>query len=235
MIDERPDDSGLLLFCAVRNSPDIEIPAHLVLIRHGELAIVARNVAEVASLASPEQAELIEFQQVVRDLFTHRTVVPFRWGSVARSREDLLEMLRSDSALWLDQLNQFDGLVEMGLRLWVPAPAPPEQPSERPRTGADYLRARQAAYQAEAPFDARHPLIAPILESVADRYERIDISSSAKSTELFGSHTVSVAFLITRGTHEAFFEALRESPGFDAIERSEVSGPWPPYSFTGNR
>jgi hypothetical protein len=235
VIGDASDDSGLLLYCAYRPGP-VELPDGLESVASDRLAIAARPVPAIADLQSPAHEDLIAFQQAVQSIFEQTTVVPFRFGSVARNRDDLNEMLRADAALWLDQLERFDGQVEMGLRLWLPKPAagaPTRQ--QKPKTGADYLRARKAKYDAEKPYDANHPLIRGILDAVSGAYSEFDISFSSKNVELFGDTTASIAFLIPRGSHEDFFSRLSAAPVFDAIERSEVSGPWPPYSFAGSR
>lgn len=234
MIQDIETDRGLLLYCAFRPGEPLELPEGVEVIASDTLAIAAREIEDVATLQQPDREQLVDFQETVARVFAQRTVVPFRWGSIARTRHDLEEMLHSDSALWRDQLEQLDGHVEMGIRVWVNPPAPQKRTDaaqKKPRSGADYLRARKANYDAEAPFDVRHPAVTQLLEPLGQTFREVDVSHSHKNTELFGGTTVSVALLVPRDGVERFLAAYESGQPYPIGERVEVSGPWPPYSF----
>lgn len=230
--DDIDFERGLLLYCAFRPDPDLELPDGLEVWASDNLAIAARRVGDVASLSEPDRDDLIAFQQAVATIFSQTTVVPFRWGSIARTENDLEEMLSSDSALWLDQLDRLDGKVEVGVRVWVDPPGrKPSPDATNARSGADYLRARKAAFDAEAPFDARHPAVEQILRALDGLWYEVDVSHSEKSTELFGGTTVSIALLVPRGRESAVDDAFEAGRPYPIGDRHELTGPWPPYSF----
>jgi hypothetical protein len=88
------------------------------------------------------------YERVVEALFTERTLVPMRFGSILESEAQVARFLRERSPTFKAQLRELAGCVEMGLRIMAPSPAPSRKTRAARRSGSGkapgraYLEAR---------------------------------------------------------------------------------------------
>ena len=83
-------------------------------VRCGELsAIVSRAPREALS---PTREHLLAHERVNRAVLADRTLIPMSFGMVCRSREDVVQVLRSGRDAFDEALSQLDGKLEFGLQ-----------------------------------------------------------------------------------------------------------------------
>lgn len=197
-----------------------------------------RNLENLDWLAAKARAH----DAVVSAIGSTGPVVPVRMTTVYLSDERVRELLESRRAEFHAALARVTGRVELGVRAYgnaetlVPRDDPAPEPGAR-RSGAAYLmRRKQALHHREsahaAAAAAAENIHAALLRAAADgkRKPVADNSLSGRSgwTVLNGTYLVDddrvPAFRALVG------ELGRDTAGIDL----EITGPWPPYSFTGD-
>jgi hypothetical protein len=174
--------------------------------RDGDLtAFVRRGVARAPQ---PDEASLLHHDRVVSALMEGGAVLPMRFGTVVSGEEDVRELLARRGEELRGQLAHVRGRVEMGVRAtWEHAPAAP------PASGRDFMHAkleRRAAARRAA--DELHAELAELsVDSVLRLCPREDTAFTG-------------AYLIDRTAAERFMQRAGDVT---------VTGPWPPYSFSG--
>ncbi|MFR9725000.1 GvpL/GvpF family gas vesicle protein [Streptomyces sp. MS19] len=153
----------------------------------------------------------------------------------ARARD----ALTADARRFLTVLDRVTGRDEWGVKLTLTAPAatpPPEPtPAAQAATGRAYLdrlRGRQHARddRRQAAYDAaRH---------VRERLRPLAAASRDLRLQETGTQpqVANTAYLVDRSRADAFaaaVAALRSAPETAGRVRVELTGPWAPYSFTG--
>ena len=189
--------------------------------------IESRPLAGIASehAAAPELVEdvLWAHEQVVEELMSSATILPLRFGTSVERAESLIAMMAERREEFLESLESVRGAVEISVRAELPAPAA-ENPPPRPRSGTAYLmalaererREREAAELVHQPLAALAKHCVPPVPTGDPRQ-------------------VKAAYLVESSQVEAFRDRVGELN--DGLEEVRVSctGPWPPYSFVGER
>jgi hypothetical protein len=174
--------------------------------RDGDLVPFVRNGVERPP--TPDEAMLREHDQVVATLMEEGPVLPMRFGTVVHTEDDVRELLARRGEELRGQLAHVRGRVEMGVRKqWERGPIVASSGSEFMRAKAER---RAAARRQAAELHAAVEDLA--VDSVVHLIPRDD-------TAFAGSYLVE--------KHDAQRFAAR------AGEYAAVTGPWPPYSFSG--
>jgi hypothetical protein len=223
---------GLYAYAITRDhSSDLAGP-HLI--THRDLALVVADVdldrfAEItaAMAESPsEDSPLVKFvrrhDSVVRAVFDREPVLPLRFGTVLGSAEDAVTLLSArhdEVAAWLERV---EGRREWGVR--VRAATVPQQAVQRPEgmSGTEYLAWRR--WRLTAVEQARDDALS-LHRSLAAR------SADSTQRERPGDHLLDAAYLVDVSDEGGFHDEA-ERRGAELDLRVEVTGPWPPYSFT---
>ncbi|MDX8036682.1 GvpL/GvpF family gas vesicle protein [Lentzea sp. BCCO 10_0856] len=217
---------GLYAYVITRDRPDSL--AGFRSIAHRGLALV---VAEVdldrftgLDLDEPTEdsrlAVLVrEHDAVVRAVFQLEPVLPLRFGTVLDGADAAVRLLgaRHEEALaWLDRV---DGRREWGLRVRAAAPEPVDL---RDVSGTAYLAQRRRRLTAAE--DARR---------AASAVHRAMTSHAAESTcrDHAGDLLLEAAYLVDTGREADFHAEIHRLTGELGLP-AEITGPWPPYSFT---
>jgi hypothetical protein len=213
--------------------PAVEANHPVMLIPLGE------RLAAVASQADPElwsddpaalAAAAYAHHEVVFAAHHRAPVVPFRFGTVFSTREELVLRLAAQDALWLDSLQLVAGCAEWDLSVDV-----------------DPIRLRQSLRnRLHSPVSALSPGRRYLLERTLDRdlpalvaerssalWARLltEARSIARcSVELASGHR---AFLIPHKMTKVFSLLVEEINELEVGLRVTVCGVWPPYSFVG--
>lgn len=205
-------------------------------ITHGGLAAVVSPITELAKVTAPAPAELLDYERAVRSQHAVADVVPMRFGSVLSDEAAVRAHLEAQGPTYLRALARIAGCVEMGVRaLLSPLPSPAaarEAATQRPSSGAEYLKARQQRYGAESQLREHCAEVEQLLLSrVASlcREHRAELSPPRA-----GEPTLySLYFLVPREQVPAFRAALSPLPAA-AGARLTLSGPWPTYNFVND-
>ena len=223
--------SGLYAYCVLaagRCPPHGLVGLHDAAVTTLHVAGLSVWVSEAEARPAPEIDAVSRHHDVVSAAMDE-AVVPFRFGAwvsgpgvleerVAHAREEL------ESAL-----HKVEGRVELGVRIVEAGAGEPRPENPTPATGREYLRALSAHGAERAARRRRQDEIAA---GAADRLA--DVATDQRLTYLDAPDLVALAHLVSR-RDEAYYRTAMETfaedlaPGY----RVHVTGPWPPYSFTG--
>ena len=247
--------TALYTYGVVASDRKADVPARvdgaeLQVVDAGPLAAVATAVSLDEFGEEPLRENLNDRDWLERHARAHEDVllavaartdvVPFRFGTISRTRDDLRSLLREREHALVSALRRVRGRVELGVKVWVDeaqlrsALAPPE--AERPRaTGRAYLESRRAERQgaadaegfcAEVAGEVYERAVAHAVDGVVNRPQPRELTGRPERMIL------NAALLVDADT-----TTLRDE--LDALARRlqrlgvtlELTGPWPPHNF----
>ena len=222
----------------------------VVLVADGELAAIASEVpfAEFGEAAIEENLrdeawleEKVRAHEAVLEAALPRTpLVPFRFGTIYRSDEQVRLMLREHAYL-ADTLERLRGRVELGVKVFADPEAfershGGQAEGEPAEGGRAYLLRKQrdrqlaearASFTAACAQESHERFLAAADDGRANPLQRPEATGRTGEMILNGAYLVGAE-------HEAAFRdalaALESSYEPDGV-RYELTGPWPPYNF----
>lgn len=207
-----------------------------------------RNLAAVVSDAPLEvldstRENVLAHERVNETVMREHTVIPMSFGTIFKTREDIVELLRSAAEAFNDVLNKMRNKLEFGLKvLWDRDQAIREVEGE----DEDIGRLKQEISIQKGPtYFARMQygrLVDAALQARSERYmsaildELRDVSVASRINKPIGEKMImNAAFLISRDREAAFDSKVKLIAGrFDRLT-FKYTGPWPPYNFVNIR
>ncbi len=191
----------------------------------GEFAVVVSDHTAVGPL---DQKAILDHARVVSECFRQATVLPFRFGTVFKTDDELRRAVRVNRKAFLESVSRLRGKSEMHLKLVV-HDGHALREAELPLTvGGEYLtklreratRERERQSKARSLSVQVHKLFHPLEEEV-----------SCKRVEP-GSLLIDIAHLIDSDSIEVYQNRYNNAMRQLKDCRLVLSGPWPPYHFT---
>ena len=229
-----------LVYCILRDArgpmrgvlpPGVE-GAPVFLVAEGGLAAACSVAPD--GCAAPTVPRATAFAWAVAALHKVATVVPFRYGNLLETREQVLELLRVHREEFLQSLEEVQGCDEMGLRILLenrphlacaqPAYAAPGG------TGREFLEGRRAHYAAEECDEA---LAARAAAEARGALDGLAVKCREDRSIAADGRLLSLFFLVRRENVERFREAFRQLQQ-ETPAKMLLTGPWPPYNFVGS-
>jgi len=224
----------------------------VVLVADGEIAAVTsrvrldefgedaieQNLREPRWLAEKARAH----DQVLGAALGGTTVLPFRFGAIYRSEDQIRELLR-ERGDFSDTLARLEGTVELGVKAFVDVAALKERLAAERRAGPDvpagraYMQRKQlerelevevGRFAADRADEIHERLAAPALEARANAVQQPGDPGDGRRMILNG------AYLVAREAESRFREEVAEveqAHAADGVD-CELTGPWPPYNFS---
>jgi len=207
-----------------------------------------KNLAAVVSDAPLEvldstRENVLAHERVNETVMHEHTVIPMSFGTIFKTREDIVELLRSAAEAFGDVLNKMQNKLEFGLKvLWDRDQAVREVEHE----DEDISRLKKEISGQKGPtYFARMQygrLIDSALQSRSERYvadilEQLrDVSVASRINKPIGDKMImNAAFLIARDQEAAFDAKVKQiATRFDKLT-FKYTGPWPPYNFVNIR
>jgi hypothetical protein len=207
-----------------------------------------RNLAAVVSDAPLEvldstRENVLAHERVNETVMHEHTVIPMSFGTIFKTREDIVELLRSAAEAFGDVLNKMQNKLEFGLKvLWDRDQAVREVENE----DEDISRLKKEISGQKGPtYFARMQygrLIDSALQSRSERYvadildQLRDVSVASRINKPIGDKMImNAAFLIARDQESAFDAKVKLiATRFDKLT-FKYTGPWPPYNFVNIR
>jgi hypothetical protein len=207
-----------------------------------------RNLAAVVSDAPLEvldstRENVLAHERVNETVMREHTVIPMSFGTIFKTREDIVELLRSAAEAFGDVLNKMQNKLEFGLKvLWDrdQAVREVEQDDEdisrlkkeiSGQKGPTYFARMQYGRLIDSALQARSErYVADILEQLRE------VSVASRINKPIGDKMImNAAFLISRDQETAFDAKVKSIAGrFDKLT-FKYTGPWPPYNFVNIR
>ena len=207
-----------------------------------------RNLAAVVSDAPLEvldstRENVLAHERVNETVMREHTVIPMSFGTIFKTREDIVELLRSAAEAFGDVLNKMQNKLEFGLKvLWDRDMAIREVEGDDEdigrlkkeisgQKGPTYFARMQYGRLIDSALQARSErYVADILEQLRE------VSVASRINKPIGDKMImNAAFLISREKETAFDARVKSIAGrFDKLT-FKYTGPWPPYNFVNIR
>jgi hypothetical protein len=205
-------------------------PSEVYTVNFKDLAAVVSDTP--MGLNEPTRENVLTHQRVNETVMRDHTVIPMSFGTVFKTREDIIELLRSAYDAFGDVLRKMQNKLEFGLKvLWdrdqIIADIEAEDEDVR-RLKSEIASQKGSTYFARMQYGR---LIDAALQQrseryVADIFEALrDVSVASRTNKPIGDKMIlNAAFLVSRDV----------GAKFDKLT-FKYTGPWPPYNFVNIR
>jgi Gas vesicle synthesis protein GvpL/GvpF len=207
-----------------------------------------RDIAAVVSktpmvVQDPTRDNVLAHQRVNETVMQKHTVIPMSFGTVFKTDDDIIELLRSAYDAFVDVLNKMQDKFEFGLKvLWDRDQIIREIEEEdedirrlkseiSSQKGSTYFARMQYGRLIDAALQARSErYVAEIFQGLRD------VSVASRSNKPIGDRMImNAAFLVGRETEQAFDARVKDiGQHYDKLT-FKYTGPWPPYNFVNIR
>jgi hypothetical protein len=248
-VDRTSAVRGRYVYCVIRASQPLRFGAigmdeqwaDVYTINYKDMSAVVSDVP-IAPLDSTRE-NVLAHERVNETVMREHTVIPMSFGTIFKTREDIMELLRSAYDAFADVLNKMQDKLEFGLKvLWdrdemVRSIELEDEDIHRLKT--EISSQKGSTYFARMQFGR---LIDGALQQRSERYvaeflQRLrDVSVASRVNRAIGDKMImNAAFLVQRDQEQAFDRRIKEiASRFDTLT-FKYTGPWPPYNFVNIR
>src|ERR1051325_1958405 len=248
-VDRASAGRGRYVYCIIRASQALKFGAigmdeqwaDVYTINYKDMAAVVSDVP-IAPLDSTRE-NVLAHERVNETVMRDHTVIPMSFGTIFKTREDILELLKSAYDAFADVLNKMQDKLEFGLKvLWdrdeiVRQIEQEDEDIHRLKT--EISSQKGSTYFARMQYGR---LIDGALQQRSERYvaeflQRLrDVSVASRVNRAIGDKMImNAAFLVQRDQEQAFDRRIKEiASHFDKLT-FKYTGPWPPYNFVNIR
>ena len=246
-----PDGSsrGKYVYCVIRSNKPLQFGLSTIAgevggvytVNYKDLAAVVSDVP-IGPLDSTRE-NVLAHEHVNETVMRDHTVIPMSFGTIFKTRDDALELLRSAHDAFDDVLSKMQNKLEFGLKVLWDRDAVITEIEE---DDEDIRRLRnEIASQKGSTYFARMQygrLVDAALQARSERYvadildELRDVSVASRINKPIGDKMImNAAFLISRDQENAFDSKVKSiASRFDKLT-FKYTGPWPPYNFVNIR
>ena len=246
---DRAAGRGRYVYCIIRSSTPLKFGAigmdeewaEVYTINYKDMAAVVSDVP-ITPLDSTRE-NVLAHERVNESVMREHTVIPMSFGTIFKTREDILELLRSAYEAFADVLNKMQDKLEFGLKvLWDRD----EIIRVIEREDEDIHRLKnEISSQKGSTYFARMQygrLIDTALQQRSERYlaeflQRLrDVSVASRVNRAIGDKMImNAAFLVQRDQEQPFDRRIKEIASQFEKLTFKYTGPWPPYNFVNIR
>ncbi len=240
-------DEGKYVYCVIKSPDEREFgpigigeggnPVYTV--RYQDLAAVVSDTP--IRIYDPTRENVLAHELVNETVMREYTVIPMSFGTIFRTKNDIIELLKSTYRAFDDVLEKMRDKIEFGLKvLWDrdKVVARLEAEDEEIRRLKDEItnNAQSSTYFARMQLGR---MVESALENSANQYV-VDIHESLKpvavasrSNKPIGDRMImNAAYLVERAREHEFDEAVKAlSRKYEDMLSFKYTGPWPPYNF----
>jgi hypothetical protein len=238
-----PNQEGIYLYCIIPKQENIKIECNgleegkVYTVEYKDILAVVSNVPYKVYDFSMENIEIHE--NIVKNLMNDFTVLPFNYGNVLKTRNDLNAFLKGTYISLKKNILKVSGKIEVGLKMFIKSEYLSEEIEndsiKRMKRRIKGLNEQQAVtLKVELGRMVKKALEQKQHELETKIYSKLKvISSHAKSNECNTVNMVlNTAFLIDKSKLDLFTEELNKlTPPYDEKYTIKFTGPWPPYNF----
>ena len=243
---QAPIEGGKYVYCIIRSDRQRDFGGigiggnqRVYTVHHTDLAAVVSDTPIV--IYDPTRENVLAHEFVNETVMKEHTVIPMSFGTVFRSEDDVMELLRSTYHAFSDVLEKMKDKIEFGLKvLWDrdKVVATLEQENEEIRRLKDEISRHTSTSTYFARMQLGRLVQSTLEESsqryVADIHELLKaVAVASRSNKPIGDRMIlNAAFLVERDRDKAFDEKVKEiSRKYEDVLTFKYSGPWPPYNF----
>ena len=244
-----PDSRGKYVYCIIRAAKPLSFgpigigtaPSTVQTISHNGIAAVVSDTPIDVFDATREN--VLAHERVNEAVMRQHTVIPMSFGTVFKTREDIIELLRGAHAAFSDVLAKMEDKLEFGLKiLWERDTIVREIEQEdediqrlkkeiSSQKGSTYFARMQYGRLLDAALQTRSE------QCVADIFEQLrDVSVASRANKPIGDKMImNAAFLVSRSQEGAFDAKVKRVGSQYGNMTFKYTGPWPPYNFVNIR
>jgi hypothetical protein len=240
---------GKYVYCIIKTDRSLSFGALGIGAEPSDVHTVTyRNIAAVVSntpmvVQDPTRDNVLAHQRVNEMVMQQHTVIPMSFGTVFKTDDDIMELLRSAYDAFNDVLNKMQDKFEFGLKvLWDRDQIIREIEDEdedirrlkgeiQSQKGSTYFARMQYGRLIDAALQARSE------RYVADIFQALrDVAVASRSNKPIGDRMImNAAFLVARELEDAFDSRVKDiGQRYDKLT-FKYTGPWPPYNFVNIR
>jgi len=246
---DRAAGRGRYVYCIIRASQPLKFGAigmdeqwpEVSTINFKDMAAVISDIP-LAPLDSTRE-NVLAHERVNETVMRDHTVIPMSFGTIFKTREDIVELLRSAYDAFADVLLKMQDKLEFGLKvLWdrdeiVRTIEQEDEDIHRLKTeissqkGSTYFARMQYGRLIDGALQQRSE------RYVAEFFQALrDVSVASRVNRAIGDKMImNAAFLVQRDQEPAFDKRIKEiASRFDKLT-FKYTGPWPPYNFVNIR
>jgi Gas vesicle synthesis protein GvpL/GvpF len=243
------DTLGKYVYCIVEATESVRFgpigigakPADVHTVNYKDVAAVVSDTP--LEVYDPTRENVLAHERVNETVMRSRTVIPMSFGTVFKTRDDIVELLRGAYNAFRDVLSKMQGKLEFGLKvLWdrdVMIREIERENEDVRRLKAEISAQKGSTYFARVQYGR---LVDTALAELSERYvaemagELREVSVAYRANKPIGDKMImNAAFLVSRD-QEATFDAKVKAIGarYDKLT-FRYTGPWPPYNFVNIR
>ncbi len=245
----RPGESGKYVYCIIQSKEPASFgrigigadPTEVHTVSFEDIAAVVSDTP--IEVYDPTRENVLAHERVNETVMHHHTAIPMSFGTVFKTGDDIVELLRSAYGSFRDVLQKMENKLEFGLKvLWNPDEiirvVEKEDESLR-RLREEILKQRGSTYFARMQYGR---LVDSLLQERSEYYVREifetlrPVAVASRSNKPIGDRMImNAAFLVSRD-QEADFDAKVKAIGARHPQLTfKYTGPWPPYNFVNIR
>jgi hypothetical protein len=246
---EEGKPKGKYVYCIIRSHDPLKFgalglgaePTEVTTINYRDLAAVVSDTP--MGVHDPTRENVLAHQRVNETVMRDHTVIPMAFGTAFRTREDIIELLRSAYDAFGDVLTKMQGKLEFGLKvLWDRDAIVREIETEdddvrrlkseiQSQKGSTYFARMQYGRLIDAALQLRSERFVSDIFAVLR-----DVAVASRSNRPIGDKMImNAAFLVMREKESAFDAKVKQvAEKYDKCT-FKYTGPWPPYNFVNIR
>jgi hypothetical protein len=245
----RATDRGKYVYCIIPASQPLKfgpigigaVPAEVHTINYKELgAVVSDTPIEVFDAT---RENVLAHERVNETVMRKHTVIPMSFGTVFKTRDDIIELMRAAYEAFRDVLNKMQDKLEFGLKvLWDRDAVIRDIESEdddvrrlkneiSSQKGSTYFARMQYGRLVDAALEARSE------RYVSEIFEQLrPVSVASRANKPIGDKMIlNAAFLVARDKEAGFDARVKQIGAKHDTLTFKYTGPWPPYNFVNIR
>src|SRR2546423_13906970 len=240
---------GKYVYCIIQSTEALRFgplgigadPADVHTVNYKDIAAVVSDTP--IEVHDPTRENVLAHERVNETVMRKYTVIPMSFGTVFKTRDDIVELLRSAYDAFHDVLVKMEDKLEFGLKvLWdrdVMVREIEQQDEDVRRLKQEISAQKGSTYFARMQYGR---LVDAALQAhsekyVADIFEGLrDVAVASRANKPIGDKMImKAAVLVSRG-REAAVDARGEENGAQFGKVAfQYTGPWPPYNFVNIR
>jgi hypothetical protein len=248
---ERPGGapSGKYVYCIMPTTESLRFgpigigsePAEVHTVNYKDIAAVVSDTP--LEVYDPTRENVLAHERVNEAVMRRFTVIPMSFNTVFKTREDIVELLRTAYDAFRDVLGKMEDKLEFGLKVvWEPEIVIHEIEKENENVrllreqissqkGSTYFARMQYGRLVDALLQERSErLVAEIFQALSD------VSVASRANKPIGDKMIlNAAFLVPRDREAEFDARVKEIDAKHANLKLKYTGPWPPYNFVNIR
>jgi hypothetical protein len=240
---------GKYVYCVIQATESLKFgaiglgaePAEVHTVHHKDIAAVVSDTPIEVPDATREN--VLAHERVNENVMRSHTVIPMSFGTVFKTPNDIVELLRGAYDAFHDVLGKMQDKLEFGLKLlWdrdVAIREVEKEDEEVRRLKSEISSQKGSTYFARMQYGR---LLESALSARSERYaneilaQLRDVSVASRTNKPIGDKMImNAAFLVSRDQESAFDARVKElGARYDRLT-FRYTGPWPPYNFVNIR